>query len=128
MPRSYLEDVFAAWLEEVNAPPFERQYRFDPDSKRTADFAWPDERVIVEVQGLRGKHLLAAGYIKDCQKHMDALRLGWVVFPVPGAWIARQREDGTVYYIRKPEVMRALAEIINLRRQFKWDRWREPKE
>jgi hypothetical protein len=92
---SPLEAKFAAALASI-APGLhmacERQYAFAlaPDPERAwtggrrwkADFAWPDAKVIVEVEGIYGaksRHRTASGYHEDCNKYNVAGRLGYTV-------------------------------------------------
>ena len=46
------------------------------------DFAWPEQRLAVEVEGgslSRGRHNRAEGFEEDCRKYNSAVRLGWRV-------------------------------------------------
>lgn len=46
------------------------------------DFAWPQERVAVEIEGgtwVRGRHSRGAGYGIDCEKYNVAQLNGWIV-------------------------------------------------
>ena len=46
------------------------------------DYAWPDLKIAVEVQGgihTRGRHTRAKGYTGDCEKLDEAQLLGWLV-------------------------------------------------
>lgn len=54
-----------------------------------ADFAWHDEKVIVEVQGAAGKgrHTTAAGFTRDRIKSNLAQLAGWTVLEVCAAHI-----------------------------------------
>ncbi len=60
----------------------EQEYRFHPDRKWRFDFAWPDSRLAVEIEGLTrggGRHQRMTGYTSDCEKYREAVRLGWRV-------------------------------------------------
>ncbi len=54
------------------------------------DFAWPDAKVALEVEGvvygqggqLTGRHVHASGFREDCVKYGEAFRLGWTVLRV----------------------------------------------
>ena len=67
--------------EHVFAPP--RRWRFD--------FAWPDIKVAVEVEGgiwTRGGHSRGAGMVKDAEKYNEAAILGWLLIRVTGVTIS----------------------------------------
>lgn len=98
--QSKLEREFAYYWKAL-APQFladppapRRQYRFHPERRWKADFAWPRQRVIVEVDGgafLRrrskktgkrysgGGHHSAAGYRADRERDNAAVAAGWLV-------------------------------------------------
>jgi very-short-patch-repair endonuclease len=67
-----------------------QQYRFCPDRKWAADFAWPDWRILVEVEGgiwSGGRHTTGAGFEADAVKYNKAELLGWVVLRFTGGMI-----------------------------------------
>ena len=70
---------FAMFGDEL---PFEREYRFHPARRWRFDFAWPDRRVAVEIDGNAwhvrggGRHAQDA----DREKHNEAVLAGWAVF------------------------------------------------
>jgi hypothetical protein len=60
----------------------ERNWRFD--------FAWPDRRVAVEVEGgmwSEGRHVRGTGFLEDCRKYAEAALRGWLVLRVTGEHI-----------------------------------------
>jgi very-short-patch-repair endonuclease len=66
----------------------ETQYRFHAERKWRLDFAFPDVRVAVELDGgifaaenggAVGKHSRGAGRCKDMEKRNAAAELGWIV-------------------------------------------------
>jgi len=64
------------------APAYEREYRFDAMRKWRFDFAWPEQRVAVEIEGgLYGvsRHTTLLGYSADCEKYNRAALNGWRV-------------------------------------------------
>lgn len=81
--KSQLEEEFAfAWKAGRYEPEFVREHRFHPTRRWRFDFAWPDEKVALEVEGgtyVRGRHSRAAGFAQDCEKLNEAQILGWVV-------------------------------------------------
>lgn len=73
-----LRVVLLAW----GLPMPEREFRWNPDRKYRADFAWPDHNLILEVQGgawVTGGHNRPAGYLRDLERHNAATILGWRV-------------------------------------------------
>jgi len=81
----------------------EEQVRFDPVRRWRFDFAWPAERLAVEVDGglwIRGRHSRPIGQRADMEKRNEAVLAGWRVLRVTRehlrsgealAWIARAR-------------------------------------
>ena len=111
---SYLEESFAAWLDQERLPTPVREHIFAPPRKWRFDFAWPAHGVAVEIEGLiykdGGRHQRVAGFLADAEKYEAALRLRWRVYKVPGQWIA----EGT-RAIWRPQVMETLRELLALR-------------
>lgn len=59
-----------------------REYRFHPVRKWRADFAIPEHKILLEIEGggyVYGRHHRPAGYRKDCEKYNEAVKLGWRV-------------------------------------------------
>lgn len=64
-------------------PPVEREYRFHEDRKWRFDFAWPDWKIAVEIEGgtfSGGRHTRGVGFADDCRKYNCAALLGWRLF------------------------------------------------
>lgn len=58
------------------------EHRFHPVRKWRFDFAWPEHRVALEVEGgvwTGGRHTRGSGFVKDVEKYNAAGRLGWIV-------------------------------------------------
>jgi very-short-patch-repair endonuclease len=99
---SHLEDLMTLWLRsQKNMPPWETEYRFHPKRRWRLDFAWPDRKVALEIEGgnyAGGRHTSGAGFEKDCEKYNEAACLGWTVLRATGkhvkdgramAWLTR---------------------------------------
>ena len=74
--------------ETENLP--ERQYQFCRWRKFRADFAWPKERVIVEIDGgvfSGGRHVTGPGFTRDCEKLTIAAGLGFRVIRFTGEMV-----------------------------------------
>lgn len=68
----------------------EREYKFHPTRRWSLDFAWPDKKVGLEVEGGtwgKSRHTTGSGFEADATKYNEATRLGWRVFRVTGAHI-----------------------------------------
>ena len=69
---------------------FEREFRFSPPRRWRFDFAWPDHRVAVEIEGVTrdgSRHQRIAGFLKDAEKYEAAQLAGWTVYRVPSPWM-----------------------------------------
>ena len=63
----------------IDGLPFVRQYRFHAKRKWTADFALIHERILIEVEGMGGRHQTMEGFRKDAEKYLEATKDGWIV-------------------------------------------------
>lgn len=81
--RSRAEECLAAALEATPLPGWDlvRDYRFDASRKWTLDFAFPSQRLAIEVEG--HYHRTFAGQKNDSEKFNEALRQGWRVLRHP---------------------------------------------
>lgn len=85
--KSQLESWLAAQIRLLltGAPEPVREYRFHPHKKWKFDFAWPEVKLAVEIEGgvyVQGRHSRGAGFEADCAKYAEALLLGWRVLRV----------------------------------------------
>ena len=73
-----------AWFEtrwkQLGGPPLVAEYRFHPTRKWQFDFAMPEKKIAIEIEG-KG-HAKWNRYHGDVEKYNDAARLGWRVFRV----------------------------------------------
>lgn len=83
MPRSKAEECLAAALESNPLPGWDlvREYQFDASRRWSLDFAWPSQRLAIEVEG--HYHRTHAGQVKDSEKFNEAVRQGWRVLRYP---------------------------------------------
>lgn len=74
-----LEEQFR-WALDARGIEYRRQYRFDPDSRRRADFFVPPA-IIVECQGIvyggAGAHNTPTGVARDMARANDLIALGF---------------------------------------------------
>lgn len=100
MSKSALESRFSLACTELQLPEPEREYMFAPPRRYKADFAWPFQRLIVEIEGgeflngydkqgkpRRSRHTTGAGYTEDCKKYNFATLKGWRVLRFTGSMI-----------------------------------------
>lgn len=70
-----------AYFHPVNQPV--REFQFCADRKWRFDFAWPYEKLAVEVEGGtnfgRSRHSKGEGFERDAAKYNRAAREGWIV-------------------------------------------------
>jgi very-short-patch-repair endonuclease len=95
------EEAFARQCSVEKLQP-EREYRFHPTRKWRFDFAFPDRKLAIEIEGGNGgRHQRMGGFTADCEKYNAASLLGWRVL----RYTTRMVTDG--YAIL--EVMKALS-------------------
>lgn len=85
---SRLEQEFSALLVAIGAPAWTTEYRWHASRKWRADFAWPERRILVEIEGgtwSGGRHTRGRGYADDCGKYNAAALDGWMVLRFVGA-------------------------------------------
>lgn len=80
-------------FEAAGLPHHEREWRFHPTRLWRFDFAWPQQHLALEFEGLfirrvggeailRGRHATRKGVIEDMHKYAEAALLGWRVLRV----------------------------------------------
>lgn len=78
------EELFALHCRALDIQPV-REFRFATPRRWRFDFAWPDQRVALEIEGgawSGGRHVTGAGFEADCEKYNQAALLGWIVLRV----------------------------------------------
>lgn len=61
------------------------EYRFATDRRWRFDYAWPMQKIALEVEGgvwTNGRHTRGSGFVKDMEKYNRAAVLGWRVVRV----------------------------------------------
>lgn len=94
-------------LETPKGSKPKKEYLFTDEAKWRFDFAWPQFKVAVEIQGFGansyGRHQRAAGVTEDNRKCNKAAELGWIVL----------RYD-TAYLGSRERVSEAVAQVLNV--------------
>lgn len=75
-------DAFVFGCGAIGLPRPETEFRFDSKRKWRFDFAFPEHKVALEVEGgvwIRGRHTRGSGFILDMAKYNAAAALGWRV-------------------------------------------------
>ena len=63
-----------------------REYIFHPTRKWRIDFAWPEEKLAVEIEGgiySHGRHTRATGFLGDIEKYNALTELNWSLLRYP---------------------------------------------
>lgn len=92
--------LFETLCAEAGLKIAEREYRFCDLRRWKFDYAWPERRLAVELEGgvwVGGRHVRGKGYINDCEKYGTAALMGWLVIRLPpdlitAEWVERIKE------------------------------------
>lgn len=71
-----------AFFTSHKLPEFVPEFRFAPPRRWRFDFAWPQHKIALEVEGgvwTKGRHTRGAGFMADIEKYNEAACLGWRV-------------------------------------------------
>lgn len=74
--------TFQLILKSLSLPAPVTEHRFHAERKWRFDFAWPDLKVALEVEGgiwVGGRHTRGKGYLADVEKYNHAAAAGWCV-------------------------------------------------
>lgn len=77
--------IFFSLLDSVGIKRPKPEVQFHPTRKWRFDYAWPDQKIALEVEGgafIGGRHTSGAGFIQDMEKYNAAGVLGWRIFKV----------------------------------------------
>lgn len=77
--------LFLIQLKALDIPPPQTEYLFLPPRKFRADYAWPNQKFSVEVDGgiwIYGRHNRATGFLKDLERRNLATLAGWCTIHV----------------------------------------------
>lgn len=74
---------FTAIMVAAGIPVPTLEHVFHPERKWRFDFAWPEQRIALEIDGgvwTQGRHTRGAGFLSDMEKLNEAQLLGWRVY------------------------------------------------
>ena len=78
----YDKDIVIAYFMEMGLPEPVTEHKFHPVRKWRMDFAWPEHKVALEVEGgvhTGGRHTRGKGFEADMTKYNTAASMGWYV-------------------------------------------------
>ena len=93
MTRSHAEVLFGLLCRSAGFPPPVEQHQFHGSRRWRFDFAWPDHRIAVEIEGITpggGRHQRFMGFMADATKYEAAMLEGWTVYRVPAPWLDKR--------------------------------------
>lgn len=99
--RSELELTFEFQLNALKLLPHEYEFIFHETKRYRFDFAWPDIKFAVEIQGgefINGAHNRGLRMRQDFEKLGEALMLGWNVYYCTGAMV---KDGSAVNFVEK---------------------------
>jgi len=79
---SGIEDLYLLQISAAGLPEPHREYPLIPGRRFRADFAWPEHKLAVEIEGgtwSGGRHVRGTGYMNDCRKYNLSVLHGWRV-------------------------------------------------
>lgn len=99
MPRSKAEECLAVALAEQPLPGWDliREFQFDKARKWKFDFAFPSQRLAIEVDGRY--HRTFVGQRKDSEKLNEAVRRGWRVLRLPADRVSKVKAAEFVVFL-----------------------------
>lgn len=77
---SELEELLFEQIKQARLPLPVREFRFLPSRRYRADFAYPDLKLLIEIEGgvdNGGRHVSRNGFRRDCVKYNLACLAGW---------------------------------------------------
>jgi hypothetical protein len=87
-------DLFVACCVAAGLPKPVEEHRFHESRQWRFDYAWPDRRVALEIEGgvySGGRHVRGKGFEADAEKYNHATLCGWRVFRVTTSMLSDGR-------------------------------------
>ncbi len=73
-------EKFLLTIADYGLPAPVPEFKFDPNRKWRYDWAWPDKKIALEVEGAvfaQGRHTRGAGVLNDMLKYNAGVIAGW---------------------------------------------------
>lgn len=77
--------AFPQFCQSQGLPAPTPEHRFHDQRKWRFDFAWPQHKIAIEVEGgiwTGGRHITQKGFIGDMEKYTEAAIAGWCVIRI----------------------------------------------
>ncbi len=106
---SALEQALLHYIRAMQLPIPEQEHRFAPPRRFRFDFAWPEQKLAVEIEGGtwgKSRHTTGKGYGKDCEKYNLAVLMGWRVLRFTGDMV---KSGEAIEVIRRAIEIRSAA-------------------
>jgi hypothetical protein len=87
---SSAESKFMLYWRGIRGPSYVRELYFHKPRRFHFDFAWPEKKVAVEIEGgvwINGGHTRGLIFTSNCEKYNLAIFDGWAVFRLTPAQI-----------------------------------------
>ena len=81
--KTQIRDVFTVICKTDLGVECVKEYKFHPDRRWRFDYAFPEYKIALEVEGgvwTHGRHTRAQGFLGDIEKYTTATLMGWRVF------------------------------------------------
>lgn len=78
--RENMERIIRALCAATHLPQPLTEHRFHPRRLWKMDYAWPAQRLFLEVEGgvwINGAHTRASGFVRNLEKYNTAAAMGW---------------------------------------------------
>ena len=105
--KSHLESMLTQQIKILGLPEPTLEFRFAKEAmgrQWRSDFAWPDQKILVEVEGgiwIKGRHTRGKGFELDCRKYNAAAELGYKVFRFTSSMLYSGEAINTIERILK---------------------------
>lgn len=78
-------ELFEKTIIQLGLPAPVREFQFCPPRKWKIDFAWPEYKLALEVEGgafIQGRHVRGVGFKGDIEKYNEIQMQGYILFRI----------------------------------------------